>query len=256
MRAFRFLIALVLVQPFTIAQAQDALPTIAMEGFGQQKAFGLVLGQSREEVAALTDGFAPIDHSLFRNAYMVSRLPNENLGLYYPYAIVSRLVYFDDLGRLWRVRLALVQASNAAFNPDDAFTVYYWLKAILGKDKAFVESVEQAPHVKRNLEACSMGEIWELAEPDSYAAAEAKARTLSFTQRVVFDIACVAIKKWRTRYSTQNVDYDLILGYGSYYETPVILSVAKGDPGDIRADQKIQRMLKPSAVKAEDDASK
>jgi hypothetical protein len=42
---FCLLIALgLLLQFFTLALVQEALPTIPMEGFWQQKAFGLALG--------------------------------------------------------------------------------------------------------------------------------------------------------------------------------------------------------------------
>lgn len=244
MRAILILMALVLMPSFTDAIAQEALPTVALEGFEQQKAFGLVFGQSKEEVAVLAGQLTENKNSQLRNAYSVDRLPNENLGIPVPYVIAARHVYFDDAGHLWRVRVKIGPSPMTSFTPDDAFAAYFWLKNILEKDKGFVESIEQAPYVNQKLQACSLGKRWAVAEPAAYAAAEAKAPSLSFTQRTVFDIACHAIPKWESKFTSHRVDYTLLIGFGKFYETPVVLTVERGDKGDIRTNQKLQRMLK------------
>lgn len=246
MRAILVAIALLLLQSFTMAKAQEALPTILLEGFEQQKAFGLVFGQSKEEVAALAGQLTENTRSQLRNAYSVVRLPNENLGIPVPYAITARHVYFDDSGQLWRVRVKLGPSPTASFTPDDAFAAYFWLKNQLGRDKGFVESIEPAPYVKQTLQACFLSEIWAVADPAKYAAAEAKAPGLSFTQRAVFDIACRAIPKWQSKFASHRVDYTVFIGFGEFYETPLVLTAERGDKGDIRANLKLQRMLKPA----------
>lgn len=231
-----------------------------------QDAAGLRMGMTRAEVESTTGPLEPDDSSFLRNAFIARRLPGESTNPLFSFA--ERNVYFDDEGRLWRVRIRIHGADGALFTPDAAMAFYRSLSARLEKAHQLVNSREPQPLPKPggDCEAPPAPAKPEGAKPESTGRSEpaakqnakdkarsSKAATARKTAvpaknaapAVIRQIACGVLTAWsRTFVASGEVAHDVALRDGTLTASPVIYHLYRiegGNPQNLSMYQRLRR---------------
>ena len=234
---------------------------ILASGTPAQDMSGLRMGMTRAEVESATGPLAPDDASFLRNAFIAARLPGESANPLFSFA--ERNVYFDDEGRLWRVRIRIHHADGALFPPDAAMAFYRSLSARLEKAHQLVNSREpQAlpkpggdcevppsparPEGAKRSEPAARKNAKDKAKSSGTATAKkATAPARSIAPAVVRQIACGVLTAWsRTFVASGAVAHDVALRDGTLTASPVIYHLYRiegGNPQNLSLFQQLRR---------------
>ena len=226
-----------------------------------QDAAGLRMGMTRAEVESATGPLEPDEASFLRNAFIAKRLPGELANPLFSFA--ERNVYFDDEGRLWRVRIRIHQADGALFMPDAAMDFYRSLSARLEKAHELVNSREpqalpkpggdceippstaKPEGAKRSEPAAKKNAKDKARSSNTAAAKKAATPARSIAPAVVRQIACGVLTAWsRTFVASGGVAHDVALRDGTLTASPVIYHLYRmegGNPQNLSLFQRLRR---------------
>lgn len=204
---------------------------------------GLRLGMARAEVEKLTGKLAADRQSALKNAFIARKLPGE--GKNPLFAFDERNVYFDDAGRLWRIRLRIHAANGKAFSPPQALAFYRALGDRMAAAHR-LHRVEEMPPVW--MPAANCDEARSLAAqhgPNSAVPAPAEAPPVGEANIVVMQIGCGSVRRWsRTFIAKGAIAHEIALADGSPYASPVIYQIYRtvgDDPDDPLLFEQMQR---------------
>ena len=234
--------------------------TLYASSIWAQDMSGLRMGMTRAEVEAVTGPLEPDDTSFLRNAFTAQRLPGETANPLFSFA--ERNVYFDDEGRLWRIRLRIHNAEGALFAPDAAMGFYRSLSTRLETAHRLVNSREPQPMqrpggdcelpaaaakddgAKRSESAVKKNGKRQAKAPAA-ATRKAAAPPRNAAPAVVRQIACGVLTTWsRTFVASGGVAHDVALRDGTLTASPVIYHLYRiegNDPQNLSMYQRLRR---------------
>jgi len=170
------------------------LSLASLSGFASE-AHSLRLGATRDDVEkTIGSALAPDESSIFKNAFQAtptdslrSKLPGPLSGLAFRYATF----YFNDAGKLWRVRF-----EAAALPANDAFKAFVDTTSLLESDARLAP--DQAEHIGKKIDwqvpvikRCVSDEGDDFAlSPKALAVARAKWKTYSQPERFALSMDC------------------------------------------------------------------
>ncbi len=233
--------------------------TLYASSIWAQDMSGLRMGMTRAEVEAATGPLEPDEGSFLRNAFTAQRLPGETTNPLFSFA--ERNVYFDDEGRLWRIRLRIHNAEGALFAPDAAMAFYRSLSTRLETAHRLVNSREPQPlqkpggdcelpaaaakedSARRSAETKKNGK--RQAKAPAAATRKAAAPPRNAAPAVVRQIACGVLTSWsRTFVAGGGVAHDVALRDGTLTASPVIYHLYRiegNDPQNLSMYQRLRR---------------
>jgi hypothetical protein len=208
---------------------------------------GLKLGMTRAEVEKLTGKLVPDRQSAMKNAFIARKLPGEGKNPLFSFD--ERDVYFDDAGRLWRIRLRIHAANGKAFSPPQALAFYRALGDRMAAAHR-LHRVEEAPPVWMPAANCDEARsLPALHGPGSPVPAPAEPPMVGEANIVILQIGCGSVRRWsRTFIAKGAIAHEIALADGSPYASPVIYQIYRtvgDDPDDPLLFEKMLRQRTP-----------
>lgn len=185
---------------------------------------GLRIGMTRAEVEKITGRLSPLRQSALRNAFAARKIPGESKNPLFAFA--ERDLYFDQAGRLWRIRIRIHGANGQPFAPAPALAFYRSMGARMESAHKLYR-VEEAPPVWMPAASCEEARnLQEKHAPGTASPAPAEPPPVGEAGIVVMQVGCGITRRWsRTFVATGNLAHEVALADGTPTSSPVIYQI-------------------------------